>query len=213
MARRRVDPCPRGRAQADRMSYSIRAFAALAGVTVKTLRHYERHGLLAPPRSRAGYRRYTVRDLGQLEGILALKSLGLSLKQIAALAHDRASASRLALFREIDAALDRDPSGGEAGPLATRWDALLDAEACGDAATKAALQKAWANRRIWPDGVRRYVASLYDVEPDEWERVAAFLDVSLKADAAPAASTRIAVRSTDRPAPPSTPGRSTRRRR
>src|SRR3977135_484699 len=77
------------------MSYSIRAFAALAGVTVKTLRHYERQGLLAPPRSRAGYRRYTVRDLGQLEGILALKSLGLSLKQIAALADNRAPGARL----------------------------------------------------------------------------------------------------------------------
>src|SRR5882762_5345997 len=68
------------------MNYSIRTFADLAGVTVKALHHYERRGLLAPRRSRAGYRRYTVRDLARLDRILALKSLGLSLKQIATVA-------------------------------------------------------------------------------------------------------------------------------
>jgi hypothetical protein len=72
-----------------------------------------------------------------------------------------------------------------------RWEAPLDAEVVGDAATKAAMQKAWANRRNWPDGMRRYVASLYEAEPDAWERVASFLD-----------ATRTAARRLDRPAPP-----------
>src|SRR5712692_9519232 len=81
------------------MNYPVRAFADLAGVTVKTLHHYERRGLLAPKRSRAGYRRYTVRDLARLDRIVALKSLGLSLKQIAALMDDPA---RLKPSRYVD---------------------------------------------------------------------------------------------------------------
>src|SRR5262245_35754146 len=62
--------------------YSTRAFAALTGVTVKALRHYERMGLLGPMRTRARYRRYGHADLQQIERILALKSLGLSLTSI-----------------------------------------------------------------------------------------------------------------------------------
>jgi len=64
------------------MTYSVRAFAKLAGVTVKALHYYERRGLLAPRRTRAGYRRYTIKDLARLERIIALKKLGLPLKQI-----------------------------------------------------------------------------------------------------------------------------------
>ena len=62
--------------------YSTRAFAELTGVTVKALRHYERMGLLGPMRTRARYRRYAFADLQQIERILALKSLGLSLTSI-----------------------------------------------------------------------------------------------------------------------------------
>jgi DNA-binding transcriptional MerR regulator len=62
--------------------YSTRAFAELTGVTVKALRHYERVGLLAPQRTRARYRRYAFEDMQQIERILALKSLGLSLTSI-----------------------------------------------------------------------------------------------------------------------------------
>src|SRR5262245_7587327 len=59
--------------------YSTSAFARLAGVTIKMLRHYERLGLLAPKRTRTRYRRYAIADLQRLERILALKSLGLPL--------------------------------------------------------------------------------------------------------------------------------------
>jgi DNA-binding transcriptional MerR regulator len=62
--------------------YSIQTFAKLTGVTVKALRHYERVGLLAPRRTRARYRRYALGDLQRIERILALKSLGFSLKAI-----------------------------------------------------------------------------------------------------------------------------------
>jgi DNA-binding transcriptional MerR regulator len=62
--------------------YSVHEFAALAGVTVKTLHHYDRLGLLKPRRSAAGYRLYTDRDLERLEQIVALKFIGLPLKHI-----------------------------------------------------------------------------------------------------------------------------------
>ena len=62
--------------------YRIREFAGLAGVTVKALRHYDRMGLLSPKRNAAGYRAYTEHDLERLEQIVALKFLGLPLRQI-----------------------------------------------------------------------------------------------------------------------------------
>jgi DNA-binding transcriptional MerR regulator len=64
--------------------YRIQAFADLAGVTVRALHHYDRLALLRPRRTRAGYRLYTASDLERLEQIVALKFLGLPLKQIKA---------------------------------------------------------------------------------------------------------------------------------
>jgi MerR family transcriptional regulator, thiopeptide resistance regulator len=62
--------------------YAMKEFAALAGVTVKALRHYERLGLIKPRRTRAGHRRYVQTDLGRLEAITALKYLGFALDEI-----------------------------------------------------------------------------------------------------------------------------------
>jgi DNA-binding transcriptional MerR regulator len=64
--------------------FRIQQFAALANVTVRTLHHYDRLGLLKPAlRSANGYRLYRMEDLGQLERILVLRYLGLSLREIA----------------------------------------------------------------------------------------------------------------------------------
>ncbi|MGD0629869.1 MAG: MerR family transcriptional regulator [Terracidiphilus sp.] len=62
--------------------YRIQEFARLADVSVRTLHHYDRMGLLRPQRTQAGYRLYTVRDLQRLEQILALRFLGMPLQQI-----------------------------------------------------------------------------------------------------------------------------------
>ncbi len=52
-------------------------------MTVRTLHHYDRLGLLKPNRrTPAGYRLYEDKDLERLERIIALKYLGLSLKEI-----------------------------------------------------------------------------------------------------------------------------------
>jgi len=57
-------------------------FAELAGVTVRTLHHYDRLGLLKARRTEAGYRLYRESDLERLEQIVALKFVGLPLKRI-----------------------------------------------------------------------------------------------------------------------------------
>jgi DNA-binding transcriptional MerR regulator len=63
--------------------YQTQEFAELAGVTVRTLHHYDRIGLLkASRRTAAGYRLYGESDLRRLEQIVVLKFLGLSLREI-----------------------------------------------------------------------------------------------------------------------------------
>jgi DNA-binding transcriptional MerR regulator len=62
--------------------YRVKEFAGLAGVTVRALHYYDRLALLRPKRSESGYRLYSQRDLERLEQIVALKFLGLPLKEI-----------------------------------------------------------------------------------------------------------------------------------
>ena len=57
--------------------------AALAGVSVRTLHHYDRIGLLCPGRNADnGYREYAEKDLDLLQQILFFKACGFSLAQI-----------------------------------------------------------------------------------------------------------------------------------
>jgi DNA-binding transcriptional MerR regulator len=62
--------------------YRVTEFADLAGVTVRALHHYDRLAVLRPKRAESGYRLYSLRDLERLEQIVALKFLGLPLKEI-----------------------------------------------------------------------------------------------------------------------------------
>ena len=65
------------------MSLTVGAVARLAGVTVRTLHHYDEIGLLtASGRSEAGYRRYADADLDRLQRILFYRELGFGLDQI-----------------------------------------------------------------------------------------------------------------------------------
>ena len=223
-------------------SYRVHEFAELAGVTVKTLHHYDRLGLLKPARTRAGYRAYTTAHLARLEQIIALKSLDIPLRQIRAVldrdplplramfrqqrevleekrrALDRAidalaqaedaigrdDASETAilqqvitamhmqdvdamrkyfseeaweqwkhyyadwpspewrtLYREVSAALDEDPSSEVAQALAERWLSLAKSQPAG--AIRTGLIKAWADREHWPAALKRRLVE-FDVE-------------------------------------------------
>ena len=63
--------------------YQVNEFAQVAGVTVRTLHHYDRIGLLKPSGySSGGYRLYRKHDLVRLQQIVTLKFIGFSLTQI-----------------------------------------------------------------------------------------------------------------------------------
>jgi DNA-binding transcriptional MerR regulator len=71
------------------MSLTVGAVSRLAGVTVRTLHHYDEIGLLTPRgRSDAGYRHYEDADLDRLQRILFYRELGFGLDQIKSVMSD-----------------------------------------------------------------------------------------------------------------------------
>ncbi|MER5435648.1 MerR family transcriptional regulator [Streptomyces sp. NPDC002588] len=83
------------------MSYSVGQVAAFAGVTVRTLHHYDEIGLLVPGgRSHAGHRRYDDADLDRLQQILFYRELGFPLEEVAALLDDPEADPRAHLRRQ-----------------------------------------------------------------------------------------------------------------
>ncbi len=64
--------------------FSIGEFARLGAVSIRTMRHYDEIGLLTPAEvdPATGYRSYSAKQLRQLNRIVALKDLGLTLGQI-----------------------------------------------------------------------------------------------------------------------------------
>jgi DNA-binding transcriptional MerR regulator len=61
----------------------IGELARQTGLTIKTIRYYERRGLLEQPlRTEAGYRLYGPEDVARLQFIQRAKLLGLTLEEI-----------------------------------------------------------------------------------------------------------------------------------
>ncbi|CAM5621232.1 MerR family transcriptional regulator OS=Streptomyces alboniger OX=132473 GN=CP975_19610 PE=4 SV=1 [Streptomyces alboniger] len=85
------------------MSYSVGQVAGFAGVTVRTLHHYDDIALLVPSgRSHAGHRRYSDDDLDRLQRILFYRELGFPLDEVTALLDDPAADPRAHLRRQHD---------------------------------------------------------------------------------------------------------------
>src|SRR5688500_6162210 len=90
------------------MSHTVGAVARLAGVTVRTLHHYDEIGLLTPSgRSNAGYRRYADADLERLQRILFYRELGFGLDQIKTVMTDGNADASAHLRRQHGMLLDR----------------------------------------------------------------------------------------------------------
>jgi DNA-binding transcriptional MerR regulator len=77
--------------------FRIGEFSRIARVSMRLLRHYEELGLLRPAHTDAGngYRYYTAAQLAELNRILVLRGLGLSLEQIARCLQDSISSGEL----------------------------------------------------------------------------------------------------------------------
>jgi DNA-binding transcriptional MerR regulator len=215
--------------------YRTKEFAALTGVTVKALHHYDRLGLLTPRRTHAGYRLYTDADRDRLEQVTAFKFIGLPLKRIKTMLDTRSSVAgdtlleqrrlleeqrqrldraikaidwelyeeerakqsagivrppdrfdeaRVNLYHEVAAAIGDgvDIASERARSLIARWRAMVADELQDvDDAGKTKMKQMWAGRKTWPPSLKRYVATLYRLEPAAWERVAEFLDLGLEA--------------------------------
>lgn len=103
--------------------------AELAGITVRTLHHYDEIGLLSPGgRSEAGYRLYCYDDLARLREILIWRTLGFPLNEIAALLDDPRH-DRLAALERQRELIEREVE--RLGALATAVDAAIAAHVNG----------------------------------------------------------------------------------
>lgn len=90
------------------MGYPVGKVSALAGVTVRTLHHYDEIGLLRPSgRTHAGYRRYDGDDLDRLQRILFYRELGFPLETIATFMDDPGADAMAQLKNQRELLLER----------------------------------------------------------------------------------------------------------
>src|SRR5581483_5920156 len=159
-------------------TYRIGEAAALAGVTVRTLHHYDRIGLLRPSgRSAAGYRAYDGADLLRLQQIVTLRGLGFGLDRIGAMLTrpdlDLAislHAQRLALRRRIgdleriDAAI-ADLLAGHAATGSWDWATIERASAASRAAWREGVDE--MERYYTPEQLAEFAALGDEIGPAE----------------------------------------------
>ena len=102
------------------MEYTVKALADLAGVTPRTLRWYDRIGLLKPLRTtEAGYRLYGPAQLDRLQDILFYRELGLDLASIRTILDDPAFDRPAALQSHLAEPRRSMPSGSPWGVRST----------------------------------------------------------------------------------------------
>jgi DNA-binding transcriptional MerR regulator len=112
---------------------TIGAAARLAGVTVRTLHHYHRIGLVVPEeRTAAGYRVYRRAQIARLQEVLFFRELGFSLDEIKRIVTRPGYQRAEALRRQRALLLERSAHLQE---LIGALDAALDAEKRGTAMT------------------------------------------------------------------------------
>ncbi|WP_235215466.1 MerR family transcriptional regulator [Phaeacidiphilus oryzae] len=158
--------------------------AELAGVTVRTLHHYDEIGLLKPSgRTPSGYRRYSADDLDRLSRILFYRELGFSLEDIAALLDDPAVSAvghlrrqrrllgeRIARLERMAAAVDRELEARGMGVDLTPEEKLeiFGAEyAEREAEYREEARNRWGETEAWRQSQRR--AAGYTKE--DWQRI------------------------------------------
>ncbi|MFC9240843.1 MerR family transcriptional regulator [Streptomyces decoyicus] len=168
------------------MSYSVGQVAAFAGVTVRTLHHYDEIGLLLPgERNHAGHRRYGEDDLDRLQQILFYRELGFPLEEVAALLDDPDAdpqehlrrqhdllTGRIGRLQEMAAAVEH---AMEARRMKVRLTPEEKFEVFGDFdpdAHAAEAEERWGGTDAYKESQRR--AATYT--KDDWKRLTAEFD-------------------------------------
>jgi DNA-binding transcriptional MerR regulator len=157
------------------VSYGIGELARMAGISVRTLHHYDAIGLVRPAgHSRGGHRRYTDDDVARLGQVLTYRELGFALDDIAEmLSHGDVRAHLLrqrellaqrgAAIRRMAAAVEDELAAeltGVALPPAKRLAVFGDWRP--PAGYAAQLEAAWAGSPQWTMSQERMAA--YTVE-------------------------------------------------
>lgn len=148
---------------------TVSEVATLAGVSVRTLHHYDEIGLVSPAeRSEAGYRLYADADLARLHDVLTWRALGFPLQEVRELLddpeHDREEAlflhrrrlvAQVGALNERIAALDEAiRKSREQTPLTeVDYRALFDGFDPAD--FEAEAEAAWGDTEAWQQSKRR----------------------------------------------------------
>src|SRR4030095_2987789 len=107
--------------------YQANEFAQVAGVTVRTLHHYDRIGLLRPKGyTSTGDRFYRKHDLGRLQQIVTLKFIGFSLTQIKQLLDSNSFDLRVALNQQREILAEKRRQLDQAVTAIEKAHALLE---------------------------------------------------------------------------------------
>ena len=142
---------------------TIGEISRLTGVTIRTLRHYDRIGLLPPATvTEAGYRLYDQSSLERLHTILLLRETGLPLERIRRLLDDpSASPERLLKLQETLLAMQRahiDRLLALTGELRQKGLTHMDFSAFDDRRAEdlaAQAEAAWASTPAWQEYASR----------------------------------------------------------
>ena len=181
--------------------------ARLAGITVRTLHHYDNIGLLTPSeRQSNGYRGYTAADLSRLQEILTYRELGLGLDEIAGIL-DRPDGTtrtlvnarrrideRIGRLHRIATALDEAIRAAKEGTTMTPEERLEAFGGFDPDEFTAETQERWGSTDAYAESSRRTPA----YTPDDWkrqrseagdldQRFLALMDAGIEADSEEAA--------------------------
>jgi DNA-binding transcriptional MerR regulator len=157
--------------------------AALAGVTVRTLHHYDRIGLLSPSgRTAAGYRRYSPADLDRLHQVLVYRELGFPLEEVATLLDDpdadpaehlrrqhRLLRDRLERTRAMVAAVEKEMEARAMGMSLTPEERFEVFGEHDPAQYEAEAEERWGDTEAWAESQRR----TRGYSKEDWLRVKA----------------------------------------
>ncbi|WP_067182140.1 MerR family transcriptional regulator [Microtetraspora niveoalba] len=161
--------------------YTVGVVAKMAGVSVRTLHHYDEIGLLEPEgRSSTGYRLYTGDDIRTLQRILFYRELDFDLEAIRAILADPASTDvdllhrqrrllteRVARHQAMVALIDKELNARTLGITLTPQERLevFGSSVLEDNATRAEEQ--WSGSDLWEQ--RKLRASAYSAE--DWREI------------------------------------------